>query len=75
MMIRLQFPIDSGLKGVPAAQYVVVRNPRPEELEALRDATPDQILGVVTSLSPSQVSHLAAADRAAIVAARRSMIQ
>lgn len=75
MMVRLEFPIESGLKGVPAAQYVVVRNPRPEELEALRDATPDELLARCTGLAPSQAARLTSQDRAAITAARRSMIQ
>lgn len=70
-MVRLEFPIDSGIREVPATVLVPVRNLRTEELEALQDADADTLIAVSTGLSLDQVSRLTSNDRAAIVAARR----
>ncbi|MBA2127175.1 hypothetical protein DLM45_13225 [Hyphomicrobium methylovorum] len=72
-MVRLEFPIDSGMKGVPATEYVSARNLRAEELEGLQGADADTIMAVCTGLSLDQVARLTAQDRAAIIVARRSI--
>lgn len=69
--VRLEWPIDSGLKGVPATQIVSVRNLRTAELAALADAAPDEIMARCTGLSLNQVARLTQNDRAAIIAARQ----
>lgn len=71
--VRLEFPIDSGFKGVPGTQFVTVRSLRVDELERLQDADLDTLLAAYTGLAPHQVSRLTTNDRAAIIAARRSM--
>lgn len=70
-MVRLEFPIDSGIRGVEPAVLVPVRNLRADELEALQGADADTLIAVCTGLSPDQVRRLTSQDRAAIVAARR----
>ena len=73
--VRLEFPIESGLRAVPATQFVTVRNLSADEMQALADATPDAILARVTGLAPEQVARLTNNDRLAIIAARqREMI-
>jgi hypothetical protein len=72
-MVRLEFPIASGMKGVSATLYVPVRNLRVEELEGLQGAGDDEIMAVCTGLSLNQVTRLTAQDRAAIIVARRSI--
>ena len=69
-MVRLEFPIDSGIKGVPGTLLVPVR----KELEALQGADDDAVMAVCTGLSPDQVLRLTPTDRANIIAARREML-
>lgn len=71
-MVRLEFPIESGLKEVPAAQLVSVRNLSAEELEHLQGADADALIAACTGLSHDQVARLTMNDRTAIQAARRS---
>jgi len=73
-MVRLEFPIESGLKGVPDTLLVPVRNLRIEELEHLQDADADTLMAACTGLSVEQVQRLTPNDRAAIIAARREMM-
>lgn len=72
-MVRLQFPIESDLRAVPATQMVGVRNLSASELEALHGADDNEILAAYTGLSPDQVVRLTPTDRANIIAARRAI--
>ncbi len=72
-MVRLEFALPSGFKGIPDTLYVPVRNLRVEELEALQGADDDALMAVCTGLSLAQVARLTANDRASIIAARRSI--
>jgi len=72
-MVRLEYPLDSGIKSVPPTQYVPVRNLSVADLERLQGAGLDEILSAYTGLSVEQVQRLTLNDRAAIIAARRSM--
>lgn len=71
-MVRLEFRIDSGIKGVGPTLIVPVRDLREDELEALRaaDADEDDILAAITGLTPKQVRKLTPTDRINIAAAR-----
>lgn len=71
VQVRLEWPIDSGLKGVGATQFVSVRNFRTEELIELQNADSDTIMARCTGLSLDQVARLTKNDRAAIIEARR----
>lgn len=71
--VRLEFPLESGLKGVPSTQLITVRSLSLAELERLQDADLDTLVGAYTGLSTEQVARLTPNDRAAIIAARRSM--
>ncbi|ADJ22477.1 hypothetical protein Hden_0656 [Hyphomicrobium denitrificans ATCC 51888] len=70
MKIRLEHPIDSGLRDIGPAEFCLVRNLRADELEALADAEPDEVLARITGLSPFMVTRLTPADRTNIQAAR-----
>lgn len=73
--VRLEFPIDSGVKGVSPTLLVPVRDLREDELEAFRaaDAGEDDILAAITGLTPKQVRKLTPKDRVNIAAARRDL--
>lgn len=69
--VCLEWPIDSGIKGITPTQLISVRNLNEAELVELRDADADTILARCTGLASGQVVRLTQNDRAAIIAARQ----
>lgn len=54
--VRLAHAIPSGLRGISPSEYAFVRDLRVDELEALADAEPDEILARITGLSHFMVT-------------------
>lgn len=72
-MVRLEWPLDSGVKGIRATEYVPVRNLCADELAHLQGADDDAMLAAITGLSIEQARKLTPRDRAAIREARRNL--
>lgn len=72
-MVRLEWGIDSGIRGVEPTRYVNVRNLDEADLARLHGADDETMLAAITSLSVEQARNLTQRDRDAIREARRNL--